>query len=224
MTASHRVLIADDHAAARAGTRLALEGNGFTVCAEVADGDSAVAAALRERPEICLLDINMPGGGIAAAKQISHALPDTAIVMLTVSAEEDDLFDSLRAGAQGYLLKDTDPDRLPAALRGVLAGEAAIPRRLVSRIVDAFSERSRRRLRLDDRQGADLTAREWEIVELLHSGLSTAAVAQRLGVSQVTVRRHLSEVMRKLDVPDRKSALELFGRAASAASRTRRAV
>ena len=217
------MLVADDHAAARAGTRLALEGRGFTVCAEAADADGAVEAARRERPDVCLLDVSMPGGGIAAARQISHELPDTAIVMLTVSADEDDLFDSLRAGAHGYLLKDTDPDRLPAALRGVMEGEAAIPRRLVGRIVDAFSERSRRRLRLHDRQGADLTSREWEIVELLHEGLSTAAVAQRLGVSQVTVRRHLSQVMHKLGVRDRKAALELFGRAAEAASRTRSA-
>lgn len=223
MTETHRVLIADDHAAARAGTRLALEGKGFTVCAEVANADRAVEEARRCRPAVCLLDVNMPGGGIAAAQRIAQEVPETAIVMLTVSADEEDLFDSLRAGASGYLLKDTDPDRLPAALSGVLAGEAAIPRRLVSRIVDAFSERSRRRLRLRGRHGADLTSREWEIIELLHEGLSTAAVAQRLGVSQVTVRRHLSQVMHKLDVPDRESALELFGRAADATARTREA-
>jgi DNA-binding NarL/FixJ family response regulator len=200
---------------------MALEGHGFTVCAEVGDAAGAVEAARREQPAVCLLDVHMPGGGIAAAEQISAELPGTAIVMLTVSTDEDDLFAALRAGASGYLLKDTDPARLPAALQGVLAGEAAIPRRLVGRIVEEFSERGRRRLRLLDRRGADLTNREWEILELLHRGLTTAVVAERLGVSQVTVRRHLSEVMRKLDVPDRKSALELFGRAAGIATRRR---
>jgi DNA-binding NarL/FixJ family response regulator len=206
------VLIADDHAATRAGVRTALEAGGFVVCADVADGPTAVAATLRERPDVCLLDVQMPGGGgIPAAAEIAAALPGTAIVMLTVSADEEDLFAAITAGAVGYLLKDVDPARLPFALEGVLAGEAAIPRRLVGRIVAELGERRRRRVPLA-RGGAELTPREWEIVELLHAGTSTAVVAERLGLSQVTVRRHVSAVLRKLQVPDRAAAFALLDR------------
>jgi DNA-binding NarL/FixJ family response regulator len=208
---TRRVLLADDHLAARAGVRMALEGTPFKVCAEASDGPSAVAAALRERPDICLLDVHMPGGGgIEAAAEIAARLPGTAIVMLTVSAGEEDLFAAIRAGAVGYLLKDVNPERLPMALEGVLAGEAAIPRQLVARLVEELSERGRRRLPLRGRRGVELTAREWEILDLLESGVSTAEAAQRLGISQVTVRRHVSEVLRKLEVPDRRSAFALL--------------
>jgi DNA-binding NarL/FixJ family response regulator len=218
-----RVLLADDHVAARAGTRLALEAGGFEVCAEAPDGPTAVAAALRERPDVCVLDVNMPGGdGIEAAAEIAARLPGTAIVMLTVSPGEDDLFAAIKAGAAGYLLKDMDPGRLPAALEGVLAGEAAIPRRLVSRVVEELGERGRRRVPLLSRGGAELTAREWEILELLREGASTAEVAERLRISQVTVRRHVSTVLAKLRVPDRAAAFELLERTrADARSRSR---
>jgi DNA-binding NarL/FixJ family response regulator len=203
-------VIADDHAATRAGVRAALEAGGFEVCAEAADGPAAVEAALREQPHVCVLDVHMPGGsGIAAAAEISARLPGTAIVMLTVSDEEDDLFDAIKAGAAGYLLKDVDPARLPAALDGVLAGEAAIPRRLVGRIVEELSERRKRRIPLRGR-GVELTPREWEILELLRGGATTTDVAARLGISQVTVRRHVSEVLRKLRVPDRSAAFALL--------------
>lgn len=223
---SRRVVVADDHPATRAGVRTALEAGGFEVCAEVADGPAAVEAALLARPDVCLLDVCMPGGsGIVAAAEIAARLPGTAIVMLTVSDDEDDLFDAISAGAAGYLLKDIDPGRLPAALDGVLAGEAAIPRRLVGRIVEEFSERRRRRVPLLTGGGAELTAREWEILELLRGGASTAAAAERLSISQVTVRRHVSEVLRKLRVPDRAAAFALLdrvrGSAAPAASRSR---
>jgi DNA-binding NarL/FixJ family response regulator len=99
------VLLADDHARTRALVRNALEKTGdFHVCVEAADAAGAVEGAKRERPDVCLLDINMPGNGIAAATQISGALPDTSVVMLTVSRQDEDLFDALRAGASGYLL------------------------------------------------------------------------------------------------------------------------
>jgi DNA-binding NarL/FixJ family response regulator len=210
VTGAYRVLLADDHQGVRAGTRMALEEGGFVVCAEAADRASAVDAALRERPDVCLLDVMMPGGGIEAATQIAAELPDAAIVMLSVSDDEDHLFDAIRAGASGYLLKDMDPDRLSAALSGVLAGEAAFPRRLVIRVIEEFSERQRRRVPLPAGGRAELTGREWETLELLRGGNSTSATARRLGISQVTVRRHVSEAVRKLKVRDRKAALELL--------------
>jgi DNA-binding NarL/FixJ family response regulator len=210
VTPAYRVLLADDHQGVRAGTRIALEEGGFVVCAEAADSESAVDAARRERPDVCLLDVMMPGGGIEAAAQIAAELPDTAIVMLSVSDNEDHLFDAIRAGASGYLLKDMDPDRLSAALSGVLAGEAAFPRRLMIRVIEEFSERQRRRVPLPAGGRAELTGREWETLELLRAGNTTSVTARRLGISQVTVRRHVSEAVHKLKVPDRKAALELL--------------
>jgi len=208
--APRRVLLADDHLGVRVGTRVALEEGGFVVCAEAVDGPSAVEAARRERPDVCLIDVLMPGGGIEAAAQIAAELPDVAIVMLTVSDDEQHLFEAIRAGASGYLLKDMNPDRLPAALSGVLAGEAAFPRRLVARVIEEFSERLRRRVPLPAGGRAELTGREWETLELLRAGNSTSAVARRLGISAVTVRRHVSVATRKLRVRDRRAALELL--------------
>src|SRR4051794_25184000 len=183
---------------ARAGIRLALAGEGFDIVAEAADGPEAVSAALAVKPDIALLDVNMPGSGIKAAEEIINALPGTTVVMLTVSRDDDDLFAALRAGAAGYLLKDTDPSRLPFALRGVLEGEAALPRGLVARLIDEFRTRGkRRRLPLMRQRGVELTEREWEVLEFLHDGLTTAEIADRLSISPVTVRRHVSEILKK---------------------------
>jgi len=206
-----RVLLADDHAPTRAGVRHVLEADGFVVCAEVASGSAAIDAALAERPDVCLLDIRMPGGGIAAASEIARSRPDTAIVMLTVSRDDSDLFDALRAGACGYLLKDVDRAELPGALRGALAGEAPLPANLVARLIEEFRERGRRkRLLLKKNPGVQLRNREWEVLELLRDGLSTAEIAQRLFIAEVTVRTHVSSILRKLRVPDREAAVQLL--------------
>ncbi len=204
-------MIADDHAPTRAGVRLALEGRGFTVCGEATDAVSAIDAAIRERPDVCLLDIHMPGGGIRAAAEITARLPDTAVVMLTVSRNDDDLFDALRAGASGYLLKDIDPERLPHALRGVLAGEAALPRSLVTQLIDEFRARERRQsVPLVGRHGVKLTSREWQVLELLREKTLTSGIAQKLGISDVTVRRHIGAILKKLRVRTRKEAVSLL--------------
>ncbi len=211
MSAPIRVLIADDHAPTRAGVRQVLEGDGFAVCAEVPSGSAAVEAAVAERPDVCLLDIRMPGGGIAAASEIARELPDAAIVMLTVSRDDADLFDALRAGACGYLLKDVDRAELPDALRGALAGEAPLPANLVARLIEEFRERGRRkRLLLKRNPGVQLRNREWEVLELLREGLSTAEIAQRLFIAEVTVRTHVSSILKKLRVPDREAAVQLL--------------
>jgi DNA-binding NarL/FixJ family response regulator len=205
------VLLADDHAAVRAGIRLALAGEGFHVVAEAADGPEAVAMAIDAKPDIALLDVNMPGSGIKAAEEIVIALPATMVVMLTVSRDDDNLFAALRAGASGYLLKDTDPGRLPYALRGVLDGEAALPRGLVARLIEEVRTRGkRRRLPLMRQRGVELTEREWEVLDYLHDGLSTAEIAERLSISPVTVRRHVSEILKKLRVSSREEAVSLL--------------
>ena len=201
-----RVVVADDHAPTRAGVRASLDGQGFEVVAEVASARTAVAAAIDLRPDVCLLDIHMPGSGIAAAGEISRRLPDCAVVMLTYSQDDDDLFDALRAGARGYLLKDMDPDRIGPALQGVLAGEAALPRTLVSKVLQEFQGRSRRKLFTRSQRPTQLTSREWEVMELLRDGLSTDDVAKRLFVAPGTVRVHVSSVLKKLQVPDRAAA------------------
>lgn len=212
MSAPVRVLVADDHPPTRAGVRRVLEAEGFEVCAEEATGAAAVEAALRERPDVCLLDVRMPeGGGVAAATAIAARLPDTNIVMLTVSRDDADLFDALRAGAQGYLLKDIERTKLPAALRSVLAGEAQLPASLVARVIDDFRHRQdHRRALLRERPAVQLRRREWEVLELLRDGLTTAEISQRLFVAEVTVRSHVSAILRKLRVPDREAAVRLL--------------
>jgi DNA-binding NarL/FixJ family response regulator len=206
-----RVLIADDHAPTRLGVRQSLEAGGFEVVAEVSDAAAAVRAAERERPDACVLDVHMPGSGIKAAREIAQQLPEAAVVMLTVSRNDEDLFEALRAGAAGYLLKDTDPARLPHALHGVLAGEAALPRSLVTRLIDEYrGPGRRRRLPLRGRRGVELTSREWQVIELLRDGLSTAQIAERLSLSPVTVRRHVSSLLGKLDAPDRDAAVRML--------------
>jgi DNA-binding NarL/FixJ family response regulator len=206
-----RVLLADDHPPTRAGVRYTLEHAGMVICAEAGDAAGAVEAAIREKPDLCLIDVHMPGSGISATKSITDALPDTSVIMLTVSRDDNDLFDALRAGASGYLLKDMDPDRIPNALLGVLAGEAALPRTLLIRVMDEFRERGRRRrVSLAGRKTADLTDREWEVLHLLRDGATTAEIASRLFVSQATVRSHVAAVLRKLKVKDRREAIELF--------------
>ena len=206
-----RVVIADDHPMTRVGVRIALERDGFEICAEADDAASAVEAAERELPDICLLDIQMPGSGIHAAEEIARKVPDAAIVMLTVSRSDRDLFDALRVGASGYLLKDTDPERLPLALRGVLDGEAALPRHLVALVIEEFRERGRRRPILKKR-GVVLTDREWEVLDLMSQGLTTFEIADRLFIEPVTVRTHVSAILKKLHVSSRKEALQLIER------------
>jgi DNA-binding NarL/FixJ family response regulator len=205
------VLIGNGHAPTRAGVREALDGHEFTVVGEVADAAGAVELALRERPDVCLLDPEMPGSGIKAASAITSEAPGTAVVMLARSDRTGELLDALRAGAVGYLLMETDPGRLPHALRGVMSGEAAVPRRLVSRIIEEFRGReTRRSLSLAGAPTAELTAREWDVVELLREGTSTAQMADRLLLSPVTVRRHISGIVKKLGATDRQSLLRML--------------
>jgi two-component system NarL family response regulator len=202
--------LADDHVPIRVGTRLTLEAAGFTVVAEAASGDSAVRAALRHRPAVCLLEVRLPGGGIIAAQRILERAPQTKVVMLTVSESPDDLLAALRAGADGYLFKSADSGRLPIALRAILAGETTIPRALTAHVVNEMRARNRlQRLSVAGRS-VNLTERELEVLNLLRRGLSSGEIANRLGVSPVTVRRHLSLALKKLGARDRQSALELL--------------
>jgi DNA-binding NarL/FixJ family response regulator len=199
-----RVLVADDHAPTRDDVRLALGEDGrLTVCAEAVDAAGAVEAAIREHPDLCLLDIRMPGGGVAAAWEICARLTEAKVVMLTVSQDDRDLFAALRAGACGYLLKEMPPAELASALHRVLGGEAALAPILVARVVAEFRDRSsRRRTPVGSGAEARLTSREWQVLELFRRGLSTSQIARRLVVSPVTVRTHVNSILRKLRVRD----------------------
>ena len=204
-----RVLLADDHAPTRADVRDAIEVDpGLVVCAEAADAPAAVEAALREQPDVCLLDVRMPGSGVAAVWEIAARCPQTRIVMLTISTEEVDLFGSLRAGADGYLLKDMNPERIPAAIRDAVQGRAALPRALTARVLEEFRDTAPRWRSVGTLGGpARLTSREWEIVAMLRRGLSTRQIARRLLLSPATVRSHIAAAVRKLGATDRESMI-----------------
>lgn len=205
-----RIVLADDHARVRAQVREALEEGGLEVCGEGATAQEAVDLAVEHSPDVVLLDIHMPGSGISAAAEITRRLPQTAVVMLTRSADDEDLFDALRAGASGYLLKGEDPRSLPGELRGVLDGEAAMSRQLVTRILREFRAPTRRPFVRKSVAAGRLSAREWEVMELLAQGMTTDAVAKRLFLAPTTVRVHVSAVLRKLRVKDRESAFRLL--------------
>lgn len=211
MTSAPKVVLADDHPPTRYGVRMSLEAGGFRVVSEVGNGEAAIAAVAEHRPEVALLDIHMPGSGIAAAGQIARDCPETAIVMLTASREDEDLFAALQAGAIGYLLKDTDPDRLPRALQGVLDGEAALPRTLVARLIRDYQRgSSRRRVPLLGPRKVQLSDREFQVLELLGEELTTREIADRLDVSAVTIRRHISGLLHKLDAGSRTDAVRML--------------
>src|SRR2546430_5765105 len=160
-----RVLIADDHVPTRVGIRVALEGDGFVVCAEEATASGAVAAALRDPPDVCLLEVEMPGGGIEAAATIRATLSNTPVVMLSRSDNDDDVFAALQAGASGYLLKGMNPSRLGPTLVGVMRGEAALPRELTARLIREFRARVRRETALVRRGEDGLNRRGLAVVD-----------------------------------------------------------
>ena len=204
------VVFVEDVTLVRSSVRKILERGGITVLAEAGNAREGVEATLRERPDICLVDVGLPvASGIDVARELTRSAPEIAVVMLSASDRHDDVVDAIRAGAVGYLLKEMDPRRLVDALRGVVAGEAAIPRPLMTHLVKELQTQGRRRTVIARGAGIDLTSREWEVLDLLCEDLSTAESAKRLSLSPVTVRRHVSETLRKLGARDRGEAVEM---------------
>jgi DNA-binding NarL/FixJ family response regulator len=204
------VVLVEDEDLVRASVRKILERAGFKVTAEAATAKMAVEQTVREQPDICLIDVGLPDRrGIEVAREVTRRAPRTAVVMLSASDAHEDVIDAIRAGAVGYLVKGMDPDRLAHALRGVINGEAAVPRSLMTHLVEELQTQGRRRVVIGRRGRVDLSSREWEVLDLLCEGLDTAAIAERLSLSPVTVRRHLSETVRKLGVKDREEAVDL---------------
>lgn len=210
-----RVLIADATTAARAGIKRAIEPHGLNVVGEASGADDAVRLALEHEPDVCIVAVDLPGSGVEVTRAINQALPNTKIVMMSATARDEDLLEALRAGADGYLLMSTPASRLPHAIRGVTRGEAALPRAMTARLILEFRERgmSRRVLVHPDRAEVELTAREYEVFQRLRRHEGTAQIASRLGISQVTVRRHVASALRKLGAPNRRRAIEMLDHA-----------
>ena len=205
-----RVLIAADRLATRTGMRLALAED--AECSEAGDAEAAVAAAVRDKPDVCVFDFDPPGRAIRATAEITSRVPEASVVMFTRRMDEEEFLAAVRAGATGYLSEDVDPARLPYVVRSVMRGEAAVPRALVARLIDELRGREgrRRSFQIQERRRVELTAREWDVVDLLRQGLSTRSIAEILGISAVTVRRHVGAVHGKLGVNTRAELLELL--------------
>jgi len=201
------VLIADGETVLRRGAREALEADGFVVVAEAADAAAAIAAATRLHPDVCLMEPNLPGEGLDAIGRIARASPETLIVVFSESDQADDVVAAFTRGASGYLLKGLSGERLASTLHAAFRGEPALSRSLVPHLVEEIRRGSIRRLALPGGP-VMLTNREWEVGELLRDGQSTTDIAERLGVSPVTVRRHVSMLLRKLGAESRDEAVE----------------
>lgn len=204
-----RALIADGDSATRTGVRMALQEAGIEVCGEVGSARELVEAVARVEPEVCLVDVNLPGGGLAAASELGARSRRPAVIMLAGEVDADDFLAAMQIGAVGYLPKTISSAVLPAVVRGVLRGEPAIPRALVAMLIDRLRRRPGRHLMVRQ-SGIDLTSREWEVLDLMRAGLSTREIAARLVISEVTVRRHIGSLLKKLRVHSRREALELF--------------
>ena len=199
-----RVLVADDHALFRDGLISLLEAAGFEVVGQVGDGQAAVEAALRLRPDLVLLDITMPQlSGLEALRLIKRDLPETQVVMLTVSDDDADLFEAVESGALGYLLKNLSADQFFEMLDGLQRGEAAMTRQTTTRLMKGFADLSLQRA--DPAQS--LTQREIELLRLVAKGMSNKAIAQTLSISENTVKYHIRSILRKLGVQNRTEAV-----------------
>ena len=208
-----RVIVADDHPPTRAGVRIALEANGFEVCAEVGNAASAIEAARRELPDVCLLDIHMPGDGIHAAEEISRELPETAVVMLTVSRTDSDLFDALRAGASGYLLKDAELSEISAAIRAVAAGLCAVAPGIAGVLLEFVRSTPARPAERTPGASVALSPRERDVLTLLCQGCDNGDIARQLFVSASTVKHHVSRILEKIGASNRVQAATFAVRA-----------
>jgi len=215
-----RILVADASRSTREEIRTVIEKDGgLRICAEAGDAAGAVSFAVRKRPDVCVLDVLLPGGGLSATWEIGARLPQARLLLLTESAEDGDLLAAVRAGAQGYLLKTEGFTDLLAAIHGVWTDEAAMNPRSVARLLRHLRMREprwRRPAAGRDAQAAApdsrLTSREWEVLDLLSQRLTTVEIARTLSISTSAVRVHIAAVVRKLGVPDRAAAAAVLRR------------
>jgi two-component system, NarL family, nitrate/nitrite response regulator NarL len=206
-----RVLVAGHDSATLNGIRMALEGEGIVVCGSVASAAELVDAVGRLDPDVCLIDIDIPGGGLVAATQMRAWRSSVAVIMLAASLDEEEFLKAMAVGAIGYLPKGISAKRLPAVVRAVLLGEPAIPRPYVAVLMNRLrGVGAARHLAIPDGRSVDLTSREWEVLDCMRAGLSTREIGAKLLIADVTVRRHIGAVLKKLHVQSRREALELL--------------
>ena len=197
-----RVLLADDHPLFRDGVRSLLEARGVEVVGEAGDGQEALEAAVRLKPDVILMDITMPRmDGLEATRLIKVRLPDVKVVVLTVSDEDRVLFEAIKSGAQGYLLKDLQADEFFNLLSGIERGEAPISRGLAGRILEEFA--AHRAGRAEIEAPDELTDREREVLNCVSGGASNREVAATLYVSENTVKFHMKNILEKLHLRNR---------------------
>jgi two-component system nitrate/nitrite response regulator NarL len=200
-----KVLLIDDHTLFRLGLKGLLERSDIEVVAAASTGQEGLNVAAQHEPEVILLDMRMPDmDGLLVLKKLRAQGVKVPITMLTTSTDENDLVESLRNGAQGYLLKDMDPEELVAALRKIVAGETVVAPQLAGTLARALQEKpggARKKTPL-----SDLTPREFEIIKHLAEGQSNKAIARDLGISDGTVKLHVKAILRKLNVRSRVEA------------------
>ena len=203
------VLIADDQALVRAGFRLILEAEtDLEVVGEAADGRAAVAAAQQLKPDVVLMDVRMPDlDGIEATRRLVNGGSSAKVLMLTTFDMDEYVYESLRAGASGFLLKDVPPEQLVAGIRAVASGEALLAPSVTRRMIEEFVRRPPNAARPAPRELDRLTAREREVLVLMARGLSNAELAQKFVVSEATVKTHVAHVLAKLGLRDRVQAV-----------------
>lgn len=202
------VLIVSGNALLRAGLR-ALLSHAFTIVGEAGDLSGALAAARQHNPALTLVDTGLPGGAVRATHHIVSENLGRVVLLSATNEPFDDLLRALRAGASGYVTVSTGVDRLAPTLRGVLRGEAALPRAAVGELLAEFQARPGRDVTLPGRQRVHLTQREQEVLRLLRAGYSTTQIGHRLGVEAVTVRTHILGLKQKLRTDSRQSLIDM---------------
>ncbi len=198
-----RVMLVEDHRSYRESLSDALTERGFEIVGECSNGEEAPAIAVSARPDVILMDVTLPGiDGIETTKQIRQQRPETAVIILTMHADQDMLSKSIAAGATGYLVKDVSVDEIGSAIKSVIAGETALSPNLAATVLAEVRK-------MDGAPKAErvITKREEEVLQMIANGCSTPEVAEQLFISQKTVKNHLASIYQKLDARDRTQAV-----------------
>jgi DNA-binding NarL/FixJ family response regulator len=204
-----RVLIVDDHALFRRGLQMVLkQESDIDVVGEAADGHEAVEKAQELMPDVVLMDVRMPGqSGIKATEEIKDNLPHAKVLMLTISDEEADLYDAIKAGASGYLLKEISIDEVAEAVRSVWAGQSRISPSMASKLLSEFAAMSKRADERPQLPAPRLTDREMEVLTLVAQGMNNRDIAKELFISENTVKNHIRNILEKLHLHSRMEAV-----------------